>query len=134
VLLALAWPNHQFHHAATERLERSAEDWATCALTQLAFIRLSSNRRAVGTAKSPAEAASLLAEMTLDSRHRYLEALPAPASPDVRPRWENVLGPNQVTDAYLLRLAREAGAVLLTFDVRLRSLAHPEKIVETLGT
>ena len=36
VLLALAWPNHQFHVAAIERLERKKERWATCALTQLA--------------------------------------------------------------------------------------------------
>ncbi len=52
VLLALAWPNHQFHAAAIAALSSRAR-WATCALTQLGFIRLSSNPAAIATAKSP---------------------------------------------------------------------------------
>ena len=55
VLLALVWPNHQFHTAATQRLESSHQGWATCALTQLDFIRISSNPAALATAKTPAE-------------------------------------------------------------------------------
>jgi predicted nucleic acid-binding protein len=43
VLLALAWPNHQFHAAALRELQPRRGRWATCALTQLGFIRLSSN-------------------------------------------------------------------------------------------
>ena len=51
VLLALAWPNHQFHAAATRAMGRSRGRWATCALTQLGFIRLSSNPAAIPGAK-----------------------------------------------------------------------------------
>ena len=43
-LLALAWPNHQFHRPVVARLDqRPPPRWATCALTQLGFVRLSSN-------------------------------------------------------------------------------------------
>jgi predicted nucleic acid-binding protein len=63
VLISVALPNHQFHVAATRRLESGAARWATYALTQFGFIRLSSNPAAVPGAKSPAEAASLLASL-----------------------------------------------------------------------
>ena len=41
VLLAIAWPNHQFFPTARKRLESHRGRWATCALTELGFIRLS---------------------------------------------------------------------------------------------
>jgi hypothetical protein len=77
VLVALAWPNHQFHLAAIRRLESRRNRWATCALTQLGFIRLSSNPVAVPSPRRPAEAAALLRIMVQDARHVYLEALPS---------------------------------------------------------
>jgi predicted nucleic acid-binding protein len=49
VLLAMAWPNHQFHLAVVRRLESRPNRWATCAITQLGFIRLSANQAVVGT-------------------------------------------------------------------------------------
>ncbi|HEY4052663.1 MAG TPA: hypothetical protein VGL74_02910, partial [Terriglobales bacterium] len=60
VLLAIAWPNHQFHAAAVAALA-SRSHWATCALTQLGFIRISSNPAAIAAARSPREATGLLA-------------------------------------------------------------------------
>ena len=73
VLLAIAWPNQQFHSTAIAALS-SRKRWATCALTQLGFIRLSSNPAAVATAKNPQEAASLLARLVADSLHVYVDA------------------------------------------------------------
>lgn len=127
VLLALAWPNHQFHPLAVRRVSGGAR-WATCALTELGFIRLSSNPAVVAVRKSPAEAARLLAAMTADPRHAYLDRLAAPAASD----FERLLGHHQVTDAYLLALARRHKAVFLTFDTRLRALAHGSP-AEVLG-
>ena len=123
VLLGIAWPNHQFHAAAVAALS-SQSRWATCALTQLGFIRLSSNSAAVATAKSPGAAAGLLARLVADSLHVYLASLPAPASEGWRDALDAVLGHQQVTDAYLLRLAAAHDAVLVTFDRRLESLAN----------
>src|SRR5215468_10202098 len=77
VLLAIAWPNHQFHAAALDRLE-AKQRWATCALTQLGFIRLSSNAAVVSPARSPSEAAALLAGIVADKKHVYLAHMPTP--------------------------------------------------------
>jgi toxin-antitoxin system PIN domain toxin len=132
VLLALAWPNHQFHAAATRRLESSRDRWATCALTQLGFIRLSSNPAAVPAAKTPAEAATLLASMVKDRLHVYLKSLSAPSDQESIRMFERILGSKQVTDAYLLRLAHQHRARLITFDSKLRALAGNEKEIEIL--
>ncbi len=117
-LLALAWPNHQFHGAILARLgRRPTPRWATCALTQLGFVRLSSNPKIVEVRKTPAEAVALLAELTRDRQHTYVETLPAlPHSANV---FRHLLGHQQVTDAYLLAVAVANGATLLTLDRRL---------------
>ena len=133
VLLALVWPNHQFHRAARYRLERDEDRWATCALTQLGFVRLSSNPAVVGVAKSPLEAASLLTVLVEDSRHFYLDSLPSPAAKPAMRMFEKILGNKQVTDAYLLSLAEGNDATLLSFDTRLRALASTPHRVEILG-
>jgi predicted nucleic acid-binding protein len=42
VLLALGWSNHPHHNAAHDWFAREASaGWATCLLTQSAFVRLS---------------------------------------------------------------------------------------------
>jgi uncharacterized protein len=133
VLLALAWPNHQFHAAATQRLELSGEKWATCALTQLGFIRLSSNPAAVTTAKAPAEAARLLAVMVRDPLHVYLKSLRAPSDEPSIKVFERILGSKQVTDAYLMNLARQHKAKFMTFDARLRAATRNGEELEVLA-
>jgi toxin-antitoxin system PIN domain toxin len=130
-LLALAWPNHQFHALILARLERKpVPRWATCALTQLGFVRLSSNPTIVEVRKRPAEAVSMLADLIQDQQHVYLETLPA--LPDMASVFHHLLGHQQVTDAYLLGVAQANGATLLTLDRRVvlpsRSLAHIEVI------
>jgi toxin-antitoxin system PIN domain toxin len=133
VLVAVAWPNHQFHAAAKRRLESSADRWATCAMTELGFVRLSSNPAAIPTAKSPQEAASLLAAMTRDPLHVYFSSLPSPVAKNARPVFASTLGNKQVTDAYLLWLAHRRHAVFVTFDARLKALAGSHGEVEILG-
>jgi hypothetical protein len=133
VLVAMAWPNHQFHLAAVHRLESSRNPWATCALTQLGFIRLSSNPAAVGSRKIPAEAAALLTLMVEDARHVFLEALPSPIAQDFGAALHGLLGHQQVTDAYLLALAGRYQATCLTFDARMKHLTAPGAKLEILG-
>jgi len=132
VLLALAWPNHQFHAAALRALHSRRGRWATCALTQLGFIRLSSNSAAIPTAKGPAEAAALLEAMVADPSHVYLESLPSPVAKDCRGAFGGILGSRQVTDAYLLMLARRNHAIFVTFDTKLEGLADPETPIRVL--
>jgi uncharacterized protein len=129
VLLALAWPNHQFNSAARHRFVPSEERWATCAITQLGFIRLSSNPSAVRPAKTPREAVAQLARFIDDPLHSFLEAMPPP----VGASFDSILGPNQVTDAYLLQVARVHDAVFVTFDKKMRFIGTSHQHVEILG-
>ena len=132
VLLALAWPNHQFHARAIRRLEAGRDRWATCALTQLGFIRLSSNPAVVGVRKSAWEAASMMALLAQDRRHVYLDSLPPPGGSPFLDVYRNALGHQQVTDCYLVGLARRHRAILLSFDTRLGAFSHPAGVVELL--
>lgn len=133
VLLALAWPNHQFHATATNRLDASSGRWATCALTQLGFIRLSTNPHVVGQSVSPPKAASLLAAMLSDSKHFFIESLPSPVAPPHLRDLNRILGAKQLTDIYLLRIASSASARFLTFDRKLGEMARDICQVEVLG-
>lgn len=133
VLLALAWPNHQFHAVATGRLESSKERWATCALTELGFLRLSTNPAVVGSAVSPSEAAALLAKMVSDTTHIYLGEIPSPENRENLGDIDRLMGPKQLTDLYLLRVAGNSSARFPTFDTRLEALARNLCSVEVLG-
>lgn len=133
VLLALAWPNHQFHGAATMRLDSSNEPWATCALTELGFIRLSTNPNVVGSSVSPSKAGSLLAAMVSDSKHVFLDVMPSPVAREHVRDLDRVLGAKQLTDLYLLRVAANSSARFLTFDTRLEELSRELCPVEVLG-
>ena len=121
-LVALAWPNHQFHRIATQRLSTHKGNWATCALTQLGFIRLSSNPRVVGSARTPSESAALLNQLVSHRQHVYLDSLPPPVEPPQVELFERLMGYKQTTDAYLVALATARECTFLTFDARLAAL------------
>jgi predicted nucleic acid-binding protein len=75
---------------------------------------------------------AVLLSLIRDPYHVYLKALPQPADPKISGCFERILGYQQVTDAYLLRLAARTGATLVTFDFRLVNLADATR-VELLG-
>ena len=130
-LMALGWPNHQHHRAVVARLEGSpAPEWATCALTQLGFVRLSSNPAIVGVRRTPAQVLEGLAALVNDHRHRYVT--PLPGLTRVASHFDHLLGHQQVTDAYLLAVAAANDAVLLTLDRRLAPPATVSVNVEVL--
>jgi toxin-antitoxin system PIN domain toxin len=133
VLLALAWPNHPFYQRAVARLTRHERyRWATCLLTQTAFVRLSSNPAVIPGAKSPAEAGRLLGELINDPNHVFLEAKTRRLQ-RLQELLERCHGHNQVNDAFLIWLALCHGARLLTFDSPLRHLAQKSELVEVIA-
>ena len=120
VLLALAWPNHQFHAAAHAWFGReAAAGWATCAFTQLAFVRLSSSPAYTPRPVTPFEACRLLGQWTSRPEHEFWTDQPPPIPAD----FARALGHQQVNDSYLLHLAEHHGGTVVTFDARLRALA-----------
>jgi toxin-antitoxin system PIN domain toxin len=133
VLLALAWPTHQ-HHAIAQSWfsKRSRHGWATCAFTQLGFIRLSSNPAYSPDAVSPREAAQLLQQWAGQTSHRFWDSPPA-----VEERiYANALGHQQVNDAWLIEAAKVNKGRLVTLDSRLTAhlRSQTEKnLVEVIG-
>ena len=90
-LVAHGWPNHQFHRAVVARLKRQPTPlWATCALTQLGLVRLSSNPTIVGVRRRPAQALTMPADLVRADHHRYLE--PLPSLPSVETHSKRLLG------------------------------------------
>ena len=122
LLLALAWPSHVHHDLAHGWFDgEDSPRWATCPLTQLGFIRLSSNPAFTDDAVTPDAALAVLRAMTALDGHEFwpdeIDCAAAGYSSNLR-----VAGHRQVTDAYLLSLARTRSGCLVTFDRRMRRL------------
>ena len=98
--------------------------WATCALTELAFIRLSSNPAFTRDAVTPYEAATLLEQLIALEQHEYWSGLAHLRREDFR----NVSGHKQLTDFYLAKLAAVHEAKLATFDSRIHAITTPETL------
>lgn len=120
VLVALLWPNHM-HHGAVIRWFGSdgKRPFATCPLTELGFARLSCNPSAVGRAITLSAALQTLAGVSRMPNHHFLSET-AQLHSTLLPIAAHVVGHRQVSDAYLIALARIHGAKLATLDVRIR--------------
>lgn len=121
VLIALAWPSHVHHGAAHAWFSSNhAAGWATCPITQSAFVRVSSNPMIIEDAVSPKEALVLLTHITSLNGHVFwADELPLD---DVKIPTDLLVGHRQVTDAYLLGLSIYRGGKLVTFDRRISAL------------
>ena len=116
VLMALAWPNHVHHRAAHAGFgPRRRQGWATTPITQIGFIRVSSNTRAIPEARTPLEARELLRRILTLEGHVFWPDDVGISEPPPGPM-ERVVGYRQVTDAHLLTLALRHGGRLATFD------------------
>ena len=109
-LIALMWPAHEGHAPVQHWFRRnSREGWATCPLTQAAFVRIIANPAFSPDAVTPQEAAKLLSANLKHPSHRFwadeisfVEAVEAFR--------ERLVGHQQVSDAYLLGLAMQKRA------------------------
>jgi toxin-antitoxin system PIN domain toxin len=126
VLIALLWPAHEHHEAALAWFAAAdRRRWATCPLTQLAFVRITSNAAFSRDALTPAEAITVLDRNLAHPRHVFWpDGIPLCAD-TLRPL-DRLQGHRQVTDAYLLALASTRKGVLATFDAGIESLAGRE--------
>jgi hypothetical protein len=134
VLLALAWPNHQFHQPARSWYQaEGAEQWSTCGVTQLGFIRLSSNPAFTPYAKTPLEAVLLLREWTQEPGHAFVGELPATTGGEYERVATRLQGYKQTTDGYLVVVAKAQGLRLVTFDRRVAQFYAKDDLVTLLG-
>jgi uncharacterized protein len=130
LLIALAWPTHVAHERAIRWFGRRAgQAWATCPLTQLAFVRILSNPAFSPDALSLQEAAHLLNASTVDPAHVFW-ADDLPLSEAVAGATASLQGHRQLTDAYLLGLAGNKRGRLATLDKAVAAWARERDRVE----
>jgi toxin-antitoxin system PIN domain toxin len=130
VLIALAWPNHTHHERVQEWFssERS-KGWATCLVTQLAFIRVSSNT-SVPHHVAPAIAHRHLLQIVRLADHSYwAEPREGYAHSAFTRTMPNTLTHNFVTDGYLATLASVHGGKLATLDRQLAKAFESATVV-----
>jgi toxin-antitoxin system PIN domain toxin len=115
VLIALGNATHDHAEAALDFFEARAtrEGWATCPLTENAFLRILGNPQYPGGPGSTQEARRVLASILAAPGHRFwadslsvADARRIPALP----------ASTKLTDCYVLALAASKGARLVTFD------------------
>lgn len=113
MLIALAVVGHDHHHRARRWLASTDGPFATCPITEGSVVR-----HLIRGGWSSGDAQSVVAGLHADLRHEFW---PDDLSyRDVPLR--GVIGHRQVTDAYLVPLAREHGGKLATFDDGLAAL------------
>jgi uncharacterized protein len=119
VLIALIDPTHIQHDRAHAWFAAAGQQaWATCPLTENGVLRIVGHPRYPNSAGSPAAAAGLLSEFRKLPGHLFwpddmslLEKEKVDAN--------RLLDSAQVTDSYLLMLARARAGQLATFDRRI---------------
>lgn len=127
VLLALFQPDHVHFERTQEWWKANESDgWASCPLTQNGFARILSQqsyRKPLPTA----EAIARLAEQVERTNHKFWSDDVSIADREVFDQ-SGILGPNQITDAYLLALAVKNGGRLATLDqnISLRAVRGAE--------
>jgi toxin-antitoxin system PIN domain toxin len=122
VLIALMWPAHEGHPQAQAWFSRESRGgWATCPLTQAAFVRIITNPAFSRDAVTPQEALKLLdANLSHPSHRFWTDEIGFVAA--TQPFVQRLIGHQQVTDAYLLGLAIHKRGKLATMDRGVLSL------------
>lgn len=110
--MALLWENHE-HHAKARSWFQKVTAFSTCPVAQLGFARVSAHPL-LGYGMTPDDAFGVLRRFLADSRHQFVPDDLSCA--DRVLRTDLMTGPNQVTDRYLVALARQHGLNLATLD------------------
>ena len=123
VLLALCDAGH-VHHEAAHRwfAKNSSSGWATCPLTENAFIRIAGQPSYPNSPGSPHAAAMILREFCLDLGHVFWPDSLSLLDSHIF-NLQKMVAPNQGTDIYLLGLAVARKGKLATFDRRIPAAA-----------
>jgi uncharacterized protein len=116
VLIALFDPAHVHHEAAHAWFSvNRRRRWATCPVTENAFVRVLSNPSYPGMPRTMADGVARLRDFCSQRDHVFW-----PDSASIRERgrfkWNHVQGHRQLTDFYLLALAVMNKGRLATFD------------------
>jgi len=116
VLVALFFPDHVHHDLAHDWFaDDRARGWATCPLTENGMIRVAWQQPSDDVLVRPADVIGHLERFCRDKHHRaWTDAVSLRDTALFAPQF--IRGPRQLTDVYLLGLAKMMGGQLVTFD------------------
>jgi len=115
LIIALLDSAHVFHRSAQIWLEKEIENgWATCPITENGVIRIMS-QNAYPNSQPPSKIAERLAEACQHPTHEFWPETISLVKDGVI-RWQYLLGPRQITDAYLLAIAVVNQGKFVSFD------------------
>ena len=116
VLVALFFPDHVHHDLAHDWFaDHRHEGWATCPLTENGFIRVACQQPSDEVLVRPNDVIANLERLRSDKLHRSWTDSVSLTDTDVfAPQF--IRGHQQLTDVYLLGLAKKMGGRLATFD------------------
>jgi uncharacterized protein len=119
VLIALIDPTHVQHDRAHGWFARTGRRaWATCPLTENGVLRIVGNSRYPSSPGNPATVAELMKGLlALDGREFWPDDVSLFDA--ARVDTSRLLNSAQITDSYLLALAKAHGGKLATFDRRM---------------
>ena len=123
VLIALTDETHQHHLMAKNWLHSSGrENWGVCPLTESGYLRITTNPVMHSGNRTLKDSLAVLEDLANRPGYHYWPITNTWAELTA-PFVDRILGHQQVTDAYLLGMAIQAGGVLVTFDRGLKYMA-----------
>lgn len=125
VLIALIDPGHVAHNNAHDWFAATGQaGWATCPITENGVIRILGNPKYPNSPGPPAAAAGIVEKLRMLPGYRFWpDDISLVASEYIVPA--KILTSGQLTDTYLLALAKAHGGQLATFDRKLSVTAVP---------
>lgn len=117
VWIAAASDRHEHHAAARRRFDSSSAPICFCRVTQMALLRLLTNRKVMGEETlSSAGAILVYRQLLTDERVRF-----EPEPPNIENVWLSLMSSGSAkggtwTDAYLAAFALEGSLRLISFD------------------
>lgn len=116
VLIALIDPGHVAHDDAHSWFATTGHaDWATCPLTENGVVRIVGSPKYPNSPGSPADVAAIVKKLRALPGHQFWpDDLSLVGSDHVDAT--KIMTSGQVTDTYLLALAKAKGGQLATFD------------------
>jgi toxin-antitoxin system PIN domain toxin len=114
VLIALAWPQHIHHWRAQNWFAELDGPWATTPITEVGFVRLSTNPAVVGETVPMTQALAMLDAIRSTAGHAFIADDSTLAAPKISVT--RLVTSKQVTDVHLVNLAASSGGALATLD------------------
>lgn len=113
-LIALGFVDHEFHTRVAAWVAAGQRQIATCAITELGFIRVLSNTRPYGL--TVPEAIALLSRLKSSNTAAFRFIVDNMGAADL-PRW--VKNSEKITDGHLMGLADSNQSTLATLDANI---------------